>query len=489
MTKLSHDSKFFKRGFFKKTEFCPKSYKTVRKGDTLCGRVIEPNENGNLVLDVRKTLENCLEKNKTYLVEKKFDGHRGVLEYEDGRAAMFSEKKVGNKPLPMGLSKLLAKYFSGTLESKSGREVNDVILDGEVFLKECKIDGMRMVPEIAVQVKAIKGQHPELMDKCIFSYQVFDIIRLNGKDVTDLPIMERKEIIKQLLPKSVIGRLSDLVNVKNDNGKSITTKKNLVIEPVTGKLLSNLDEIHAEFCRSTTEGHEGLVIKDPNEDYQWEGRTTPYRKGWKKLKEEFNINASVSKACLGSWHGGIKTNRHLARYKDLLLSACKDKTCDSDYYIARSGMNTQGGPIKGWADWDEMIHYPILKMIKDGTAKPSKDTKYHKIKDIKYAVRRGKKGMPKIKGVVGFAQLEKMMGCDSKGLECTRDHNGEIALPKCVDIPFNDLLVEVVTTEINMHDDKPHLGGPPRIVRVREDIKVPDNVSYLKKLYQQEVGL
>lgn len=454
----------------------------------MCGRHVEPNEYGNMVLDVEQTLLDCLDEGRSYLVETKYNGHRGILEYDGSDAVMYSEKKANKKPLPDGISQLASDYLSGNLDIKPKLPLESAILDGEIFLKECDIDGMRVVPEIPVQVSAIKGKHPELYDKCNFSYKVFDLININGGDVTHLSLLDRKRLLNQILPNPVMGKLSDYVSVKDERGDDLVTGENLFIEQVQGDLLMDINDIHQKFCDATNAGHEGLVIKDPHEEYEWEGKDKPARKGWKKLKEEFTVNASVKKACLGSWHGGIKTTRHLARYKDLILSTCIDKECNDEYIVARSGLNTQGGPISGWDDWDEMIHYPMLGYLESGVASPSKGEEYRLLKKIKAAVRRKPKGKTKLKDVHGFKKMEKMMGCNPDGSGCMRNKKGDIALPKCIDIPSNKVIAEVVTTEINMHDGVPHLGGPPRVIRVREDKEMPDTMDYLKRLYAQETG-
>ena len=71
----------------------------------------------------------------------------------------------------------------------------------------------------------------------------------------------------------------------------------------------------------------------------------------------------------------------------------------------------------------------------------------------------------------------------------SKDKDKDAALPVCIDIPSNDFIVEVVTTEINLDSKgKPHLGGPPRVVRVRKDKKFPNDFSYLYSLYGRELG-
>lgn len=472
------NSEFFANGYYRKAEACPKTYTVVNAGEEICGKEIDPDEAGSSKLDVKKSLRGCLSDGTPYIVETKFNGHRGILEYKDGKAGIFSGKGLNYQPLPMGVSRLAANYLAGHLSNKPSVEVSDAIFDGEIFLKECIINGTRIVPEIGVQTSAIKGNHPELMDKCKFSYQVFDVIRLNGRDVSDLPLRERKELIKQIFPQSISARMSDVTEMRDE------TAENLFIDPVLGSRLTSIDAIYDEYCKVTNSGHEGLVIKKPEDGYTWRGRKSAYRKGWYKLKEEFDVDAAVMKACLGPWKKGTKTNQHLTRYKDLRLFVCKDEDCDNMLEVGKTASHAGGGSIKGWDGWDEVIHYPLLKMLLEGTAHPSSRTQYRKLNDIKSAIREGT-----LAGSTMDRNMEIMMGCDEER-GCYKDQHGNVALPQCIDIPKNEFIIEVVTTEINMdRQNNPHLGGPPRVIRIRTDKNIPNDVDYLKQLYGQEVGI
>jgi hypothetical protein len=478
-------SRLLEAGTYKKTEFCPKSYRVVREGDRICGRRISAREGGDMALDVRKTLEDCLEPGGDYLVETKYNGHRGVLEYSGGKAALFSDAGPNQKPLPAAAASLAAAYLSGGLPSSPSFPVESATLDGEMLLENCFLEGLRTVPEVPVQLSAVKGDHPRLRESCDFGLKVFDLLEMNGRDLTALPLLERKAELARVLPKAVRGR--------GEGGGSI------FLEPVESEVTSDLDEIHALFCDATGRGHEGLVLKDPRQDYEWRGRKTPARSGWKKIKEEFSVNAAVTGACLGNWHRGTKTNLHLARYKDLELSVCKDEGCRETVVIGRAGLNTQGGAISGWRDWNIEIHYPLLELLKGETANPvdkgvpkSKlgraGTPFRSLTDIKQGVRRGWKGWNKLEGWMGFKELEKMMGCSEDMEGCYRGAGGEVGLPACISVPAGEMVVEVVTTEINRTGGEPHLGGPPRVLRVRGDRSAPDTMERLRDLYALEVG-
>jgi len=489
---LLDESYFFNHGMYKKANSCPKVWKVLKRGDEVCGEEIDEERIGHSVLDVKESLIECLEKNPgKKIVETKFNGHRAILEFFKEFSALFSESGRNDKTLPSAIAKLSADYFSGKLEKKPALNVNEAIFDGEMFLKECKIGDKKIVPEIGVQGAAIKGDHPELYDKCKFSYKVFDIIRMNGVDVSVLPLKERKSLLKSLIPYNISERLSNLVQLKDSRGKKIETPKNIFIERVGGKTLLSADAIHKEYCKVTGNGHEGIMLKDPKVDYNWKkknkkGEFVQNRSGWWKVKEELDVDASVLQACLGS--EGKKTNEHLTRYKDLKLFVCDDEKCDNMTWVANTSSGASGGSIKGWKDkessWDKVIHYPLLKKFLTGKATISRGAKLRKIKNIKADIDAGK-----IAAKNSLEEMELQAGKYFGKDKAFRDSDGDIALPECIDIPKNDFIVEVVTTEINMDKGKPHLGGPPRIIRVRDDKKVPNDISYLKSLYGDELGI
>jgi hypothetical protein len=123
-------------------------------------------------------------------------------------------------------------------------------------------------------------------------------------------------------------------------------------------------------------------------------------------------------------------------------------------------------------------------MLLEGKATPAKGTKYRKMAEIVDAILDRK-----IAPVNDDDKMERQMGCSTKH-GCYEDADGDTALPECIEIPPNEVIVEVVTTEINMDDDgNPHLGGPPRVVRIRNDKKFANDVSYLHSLYGRETGI
>lgn len=485
---LLNDSYFFTRGMYKKADSCPKMWMEVKKGDKICGVEVDESQIGSMKFDAKKSIEECLKKHPgKKVVETKFNGHRGILEVYKGFGALFSESGRQDKTLPFAVSKLAGDYFSGKLGDKPKIAVNEIILDGEMFLKECiNDDGKSIVPTIADQTSAIKGEHPELFDRCKFAYKVFDVIRMNGVDVSNLPLTERKALLKTLFPKNVSEKLSDLVELKDSTGKKITTTKNISLERVKETQLSSVDAIAKKYCESTYgKGHEGLVLKDPASQYNWhktnkKGKFVSDDSGWWKVKEALDVDVSVLQACLGNWTESSISNRELLRYNNLKLFVCDDEDCDNPMYVASTSSGASGSPISegGREGWNTNIHTPLVELLKEGIATPSATKNFRSLEEIEKAIaeKKIKDDLPE--------ELDELLGDPPY-----KNEEGKVGFPECIDIPKHKFIVEVVSNDINKTKGKFTLGGPPLVVRVRQDKTAPNDVAYLQKLYGHEIGI
>ena len=146
-----------------------------------------------------------------FIYEIKWDGYRAIAEIRKGEIKLYSRN---------GLD------FSGRFPAvfKALKEIgHDCILDGEIVLLNDK-----GLPDFQ------KLQHYETNLKYPLVYYVFDLLELNGKDTTVLPLLNRKELLKELLGKQDIIRYCDHVT---GNGAAFLAKtKEQGIEGVIGKL-------------------------------------------------------------------------------------------------------------------------------------------------------------------------------------------------------------------------------------------------------------
>ncbi|HEX3072542.1 MAG TPA: DNA ligase D, partial [Ignavibacteriales bacterium] len=124
-----------------------------------------------------------------WLFEIKFDGYRCIAELEDGSANLYSRNFISFdrkfEPVAKELQKL--KFTA--------------VLDGEIVILDEK--GKSDFQLIQNYMKTKKG---------MLAYYVFDILHYEGYDLTKIPLIKRKEILRKILPEdSGIIRYSDHV--------------------------------------------------------------------------------------------------------------------------------------------------------------------------------------------------------------------------------------------------------------------------------------
>ncbi len=112
-----------------------------------------------------------------WIFEVKWDGYRAITEIENGKIEIYSRNGLDFSASYIPVVKALEKL-----------KKNDLVLDGEIV--------------------ALKGGKPDfhtLQDyhkhEAQLVYAIFDLLYLNGKDLRDLPLIQRKEKLRKILPK------------------------------------------------------------------------------------------------------------------------------------------------------------------------------------------------------------------------------------------------------------------------------------------------
>ena len=126
------------------------------------------------------TLTEGVPKGKEWLFEIKYDGYRIVSYVENGKVKMLSRNNVDYTKKLKVIAQNLKKI-----------DKNSFVVDGEVvsFDKNGKTD-------FGLLQESIKKDGLNLY------YCVFDLLSLNGEDLRNLPLIERKEKLERLLFKS-----------------------------------------------------------------------------------------------------------------------------------------------------------------------------------------------------------------------------------------------------------------------------------------------
>ena len=178
-----------------------------------------------------------------WLFEIKWDGYRAVAELKGKDTRLYSRNGLSyNKAYP--------KIYNELSKFKI-----DAILDGEVVVFR---DGMPSFHAI---------QNYKSTQNLPIQFIVFDCLQLDGKDLTKLKLIERKEILKKILPANDIIKYCDHVEEEGVALFEQATKMNL-----EGIIAKRMDSKYYPDKRSK----EWLKIKNVNvDDFKIVGWTDP----------------------------------------------------------------------------------------------------------------------------------------------------------------------------------------------------------------------
>lgn len=130
-----------------------------------------------------------------FIYEIKFDGYRGLARIEDGRARLFTKSRAE-----------ATTWFPEIVAALSRINGGPHVLDGEiVVLDEYGRSDFWKMRERASRRRWYSGA-----PQC--TYMSFDIMVYDGKDVMDMPLLMRKELLSDLLaqlPKKCVMYVQD----------------------------------------------------------------------------------------------------------------------------------------------------------------------------------------------------------------------------------------------------------------------------------------
>ncbi len=182
-------------------------------------------------------------------VQPKLDGLRGQLHYSinnfeelDTNVAIYSRNM-----------ELMTNQFPELTTSLKSLGVKSIILDSEII-------GVKDLGYATYQdtMKRRRKYEIETFSKDIpVKAMCFDILYLNGKDLTELPIDERLKL------------LEDILKNNRDSLEMLETKR-----------INTLEELESYFRDKVSRGLEGIIVKDNNTNY--EPGTRNFK--WIKLK-------------------------------------------------------------------------------------------------------------------------------------------------------------------------------------------------------------
>ncbi len=248
------------------------------------------------------------------VAEYKLDGERLQLHISPGSVSIFSRR----------LENITSHYPDVTKLVREGIKGKKAIIEGEAVAID--IETGDYLPFQELMHRRRKYGIKEAIEQYPVSLNLFDILYLDGSDITALPYTERRKKLEGILDGS--DRLR-------------------IVPAITS---SDPDEIEKYMEEAITNGCEGLVIKDLN---------SPYRAGareflWVKLKREYRseLTDTVDLVVVGGFYG---RGRRAGRYGALLL-ASYDKEADMFRTVCKVGT--------GFTDEDLMKLFEMLQNSK-----------------------------------------------------------------------------------------------------------------------------
>jgi bifunctional non-homologous end joining protein LigD len=140
---------------------------------------------------------------KDWIYEIKWDGYRAIAEVNKDDVSLYSRNgNTFNESYPIVVDALKKMKLKA-------------VLDGEIVaLDENGMPSFQFLQDYG------NNSYPLV-------YYVFDLISLNGKDVTELPLLERKQLLKKLLKKNSVVKYSDHIVEKGEEFFELAKAKDM----------------------------------------------------------------------------------------------------------------------------------------------------------------------------------------------------------------------------------------------------------------------
>jgi DNA ligase-1 len=217
-------------------------------------------------------------------VERKYDGIRLTLHKatDSGGSVLcgaYTRNRLDWLEMVPGLDLTIKMFPAG-----------NTIVDGELYGTVFDLDGVR--PANVYEVYA--AMHGQPLVPVTMRFAGFDLLYYEGRDLTALPLFERRRILMALLAPLSMGGTPVAVTIAE------------------GQLANNKEELNRLFHHFRAQGYEGIVAKDPNGPYRL-GMRDP---GWLKRKPEVTLDLALLGAVLA-----VTTKENAGRFGSYVIGA------------------------------------------------------------------------------------------------------------------------------------------------------------------------
>ena len=152
------------------------------------------------------------------LFEPKWDGYRAICFLENGRVRFASKNR-----------KSLTQRFPELQRIPKSIKAETAILDGEIVALDKK------------GVPCFAGlRSGKVANECAIVFYAFDLLNLNGDDLTEKPVVERKAILKRILPKQDTGRVRYTEHIVGDGERLFRELEKRKLEGMVAKRADSL---------------------------------------------------------------------------------------------------------------------------------------------------------------------------------------------------------------------------------------------------------
>jgi DNA ligase-1 len=241
------------------------------------GRPIKPQ-----LAERLSTIEEILEKigGKCY-AEYKYDGLRIQAHVSSGEVILFSRRQEN-----------LTEQFPDVVEAlKEAVKAREAILDGECVPVDAHT-GELLPFQVVAHRRGRKYDVEKMAEEIPVIYFVFDLLYVNGEDLTMKPYYERREKLKTVIEETAKVKLAEYI-VSND-----------------------ASEIEKFFHKAVQEGTEGLLCKSPNSLYEAGKRGWAWIKWKRSYRSE--MTDTVDLTVVGAFAG---KGKRAGTYGALLMAA------------------------------------------------------------------------------------------------------------------------------------------------------------------------
>jgi len=218
-------------------------------------------------------------------VERKYDGIRFMLHKStDMRGAVLCGAYTRNR----GDWLEMIPGMDATIRSIPA---HNAIVDGELFGTVLDIDHGARPASVYEVYAALQGESATPVN---LKFAAFDLIYLNGQDLTNLPLSQRRQLLQTLM--------APMENLSTPIPMSVAE----------GQLANSKDDLNRLFHHFRAQGYEGIITKNLNAPYALATRDP----NWKKRKPEITLDLVIVGATMA-----VTTKEYAGMFGSYVIAA------------------------------------------------------------------------------------------------------------------------------------------------------------------------